>query len=218
MTESQWLAHDYPPGMVHFLKGATTDRKLRLFACACARWTWDGPPDVRCLLAVETAEQFADGQATAADLAAAYRPARRVSIEWGRVHPDDPRVYVLIAPGDAAARSAFGAALTGSLDAGWSYRGMAYSSESPGYAALAGLARCVFGNPFCPVPLSPGWCSPAVVALARAIYDGRAFERLPELAAVLSAAGCDDPDILDHCRGGLHARGCWVIDLLLGLG
>jgi hypothetical protein len=28
---------------------------------------------------------------------------------------------------------------------------------------------------------------------------------------------CDDPDLLGHLRGpGPHARGCWVLDLLLG--
>ena len=32
----------------------------------------------------------------------------------------------------------------------------------------------------------------------------------------LEDAGCADPDVLSHCRGGLHVRGCWVIDLLLG--
>jgi hypothetical protein len=32
-------------------------------------------------------------------------------------------------------------------------------------------------------------------------------------------AGCDDPDILAHCRGpGPYVRGCWVVDLLLGKG
>ena len=30
-------------------------------------------------------------------------------------------------------------------------------------------------------------------------------------------AGCDNQDILDHCRSpGPHVRGCWVVDLVLG--
>jgi len=30
-------------------------------------------------------------------------------------------------------------------------------------------------------------------------------------------AGCDNEDILAHCRSeGPHVRGCWVVDLLLG--
>jgi hypothetical protein len=53
--------------------------------------------------------------------------------------------------------------------------------------------------------------------IARAIYDGRAFERMPILADALEDAGCGDADILRHCREpGEHVRGCWVVDLLLG--
>ncbi len=45
----------------------------------------------------------------------------------------------------------------------------------------------------------------------------RAFDRLPILADALEEAGCDHPDVLAHCRGpGPHARGCWVVDLVLG--
>lgn len=61
MTEAQWLAHTYPPGMVEFVKDRTSSRKLRLFACACARWSWEQPPDRRYYVAVETAERFAEG-------------------------------------------------------------------------------------------------------------------------------------------------------------
>lgn len=56
-----------------------------------------------------------------------------------------------------------------------------------------------------------------VVKLAQAIYDERAFDRLPILADALEDAGCTNQDILAHCRGGgEHSRGCWVVDLLLG--
>jgi hypothetical protein len=48
-------------------------------------------------------------------------------------------------------------------------------------------------------------------------YDERAFERLPILADALMDAGCDNADILAHCRGpGPHERGCWAVDLILG--
>jgi hypothetical protein len=53
--------------------------------------------------------------------------------------------------------------------------------------------------------------------IVKAIYDERAFERMPILADALEDAGCDDQDILNHCRqSGEHVRGCWVLDLLLG--
>jgi hypothetical protein len=54
------------------------------------------------------------------------------------------------------------------------------------------------------------------VALARGIYAERAFDRLPILADALQDAGCDNADVLAHCRGrGPHVLGCWVVDRLL---
>ena len=61
------------------------------------------------------------------------------------------------------------------------------------------------------------WNDGTVRKIAQAIYDERAFDRLPILADALEDAGCDNADILNHCRnGGEHVRGCWVVDLLLG--
>jgi hypothetical protein len=61
------------------------------------------------------------------------------------------------------------------------------------------------------------WNGGAVPKLSQAIYDDRAFDRLPILADALEDAGCINADILNHCRGpGPHAHGCWVLDLLLG--
>ena len=77
--------------------------------------------------------------------------------------------------------------------------------------------RCVVGNPFRPVGFDPAWRSETVVALTNGIYTDRAFDRLPILADALQEAGCDNADILNHCRGdGPHVRGCWVVDLVLG--
>ena len=83
----------------------------------------------------------------------------------------------------------------------------------------ARIVRCVFGNPFRSVDADPQWLTPTAVALADAIYAGRAFDRLPVLADALDEAGCDNADVLAHCRGGgPHVRGCWVVDLILGRG
>jgi hypothetical protein len=79
------------------------------------------------------------------------------------------------------------------------------------------LVRCILGNPFRPATLDPNWKTSTVLALARGIYDERAFDRLPILADALQDAGCDNEEMLSHCRGdGPHARGCWVVDLVLG--
>jgi ATP-dependent Clp protease ATP-binding subunit ClpA len=58
-----------------------------------------------------------------------------------------------------------------------------------------------------------------VAQIARAIYEERRWQELPDLADALEEAGCADREILDHCRRpGEHGRGCWVIDLFLGEG
>jgi hypothetical protein len=68
-----------------------------------------------------------------------------------------------------------------------------------------------------PHELAPRWQSEPVVALAAAIRAEGAFDRLPILADALEEAGCDNADILSHCRdSGVHVRGCWVVDLILG--
>ena len=61
------------------------------------------------------------------------------------------------------------------------------------------------------------WNAGTVRRIAQAIYDDRAFDRMPILADALEDAGCDNADILNHCRESReHVRGCWVVDLLLG--
>jgi hypothetical protein len=79
----------------------------------------------------------------------------------------------------------------------------------------------IFGNPFRPPPPLPAvsldWNDGTVRRIAQAIYEERAFDRLPILADALEEAGCTDADILNHCRQpGEHVRGCWVIDLIRG--
>jgi len=81
------------------------------------------------------------------------------------------------------------------------------------------LLRDVFGNPFGPATVNACWIAwhdGTIVRLAQSIYEERAFDRLPVLADALEDAGCDNADILNHCRSdGIHVRGCWVLDILL---
>jgi hypothetical protein len=72
------------------------------------------------------------------------------------------------------------------------------------------------GDPLRYVRPQPQWLTSTVVALAKGIDTERAFDRLPILADALQDAGCDHPDILDHCRSDCsHTWSCWVVDLLL---
>ncbi|MBL8794378.1 MAG: hypothetical protein JNM56_10770 [Planctomycetia bacterium] len=83
--------------------------------------------------------------------------------------------------------------------------------------AQSAILRDIFGNPFRPVVCDPAWRTATVVSLAIAIYDERAFDRLPILADALEDAGCTNADMLKHCRApGEHVRGCWCVDLCLG--
>jgi hypothetical protein len=97
--------------------------------------------------------------------------------------------------------------------------GVSYSGEfgncSDDYQC--GVLRDIFGNPFRPATVDPTWRTSTVLALAEGIYAERAFDRMPILADALQDAGCDNEDVLNHCRGdGPHVKGCWVVDLLLG--
>ena len=56
-------------------KGVLTDKELRLFACWCVRQVWDLLTDERSRTAVEVAERFANGEATAEELSAAETAA-----------------------------------------------------------------------------------------------------------------------------------------------
>jgi hypothetical protein len=82
------------------------------------------------------------------------------------------------------------------------------------------ILRDVFGNPFRPITINTAWLTwhdGLLVSMAQKLYESRDFSDMPVLADALEEAGCQDQDILGHCRsGGEHVRGCWVVDILLG--
>jgi hypothetical protein len=67
-------------------------------------------------------------------------------------------------------------------------------------------------------PHWPEWRTETVRLVARGIYRDRTFWHLPILADALQDAGCDDNNVLSHCREVKdHVRGCWVVDLAMGV-
>ena len=60
MTEREWQTCVDPNLMLTELSGRVSDRKLRLFICACCRRVWERLPDERSQRAVETAERYAE--------------------------------------------------------------------------------------------------------------------------------------------------------------
>ncbi len=66
-------------------------------------------------------------------------------------------------------------------------------------------------------PIRPEWLTEPVKGLAAEAYENHRFDILPILGTTLEKAGCSDQAMLRHCREpGLHARGCWVLDRVLG--
>jgi hypothetical protein len=70
-----------------------------------------------------------------------------------------------------------------------------------------------------PAPVAlRAWQDGTVVRLAATIYQERAWVRMPILGDALEDAGSTSAEVLAHCRsGGLHVRGCWLLDWLLDL-
>lgn len=236
MTKSQWLNCDDPAPMLEFIRGSMSDRKIRLFACACCRRIWSQFTDQRLNRAVEAAGQFAEGLIDASELFAAHVAAGEIaeSLEvredaWAHV---GGRFAAAMAVERASSRFPIGmsrAEYEASL--------LPPSRFGPGedtvhwYAARAAshpetvrnerkaqaqLVDEVFGSPFASKDFDPSWLTSTVLTLARGIYADRAFDRLPILADALQDADCSNDDLLSHLRGpGHHWLGCWALDLVL---
>jgi hypothetical protein len=77
MAEAEWwLASTDPEPMVEFLVDKVSDRKFRLFVCACCRSVWKSFADDRSQKTLEVVERFVDGLATEEELTAARSEAR----------------------------------------------------------------------------------------------------------------------------------------------
>jgi hypothetical protein len=208
LTETEWLGGTDPRPMVAYLRGKASDRKLRLFACACGRRVWQQLTESGAA-AVTVAERFADGAATLAQVAAARKAVVFGEDAWWTTYDADGEV-VAISPQQAAQAS--------TLEGAQAAAERVLLCDA---VAECHLLREVFGNPFRPAAVLPAWRrwnGGTVVQIAQDIYEERAFDRLAILADALQDAGCASDDILNHGRQpGEHARGCWVLDALLGM-
>jgi hypothetical protein len=163
-----------------------SDRKLRLFAVACCRQAWHLLTDDRSRKAVEVAERFADGEATADDLAEARSGAADARQWMGETPEHYPQwlAHVCAAIDTASILTVFG-------------RQMEMPHLVP-KSRQADLLREIVGNPFrlaklpeyrcrkclyqhsegwrsCAVCLTPHpWLTPTVLSLAQAAYAERA--------------------------------------------
>jgi len=226
MTETEWRMCPDPIAMLIDLRGRASDRKFRLFACACARRVEDWTERRFEADAVAVAERMADGLASSREIEgarAAFPADDRSAAGWWQMPALDEDAY---AAATRASQMAWQAAeWAHSYDesrkrqriAAARPRAVKYHTAREEDAAVTTVVREVFGNPFLPAPFDPRWRTTDVTGVARGMYDDRAFDRFPILTDALLDAGCDSEMVLAHCRGtGPHVRGCWVIDLVLG--
>jgi hypothetical protein len=245
MTEAEWLACDNPQPMLEFLRRNVSDRKVRLFAVACCRRIWSSLEHEEFRDAVQKAESFSDGLANRAEMLEAHEKARAIFANLhgkdsgpgaaltASGFPSVPKSFlqrVADALDDPWWEDEFdkgnrlAPALVTARRAAWAaadLHGQSRVFDAPATIAehreQTALVRCLFGNPFRPPPVCAAWLTREVSALADTIYAERAFDRMPLLADVVEASGCTNEDLIEHCRSGRgHARGCWVLDLLLG--
>jgi hypothetical protein len=211
MTEAEWLESGDPAAMLRFVSGRLSDRKLRLFACACCRRFWHLLSCPLARPAVEAAESYADGVLS-------YRQLADVACgRWSEIKP----VAGVSADKILQAVQAAAAVSRGSRqDALESFRCIQPVDEDR--KGQANLLRDLAGNPYRTMLADPSWLAwngGMVVKFAQAIYAERSFQDLPILADALEEAGCGDAVLLEHCRTlGAHAKGCWAVDLLLQKG
>jgi hypothetical protein len=241
MTEAEWLASDEPQTLIEFAAQNAVERRCRLLAAALGRYVLPlvGPECGH--RAVEAAEAFADGAATAGEMRAT----------WERAADAYCTLFPSPAPVNTEAPLAFKAASIALQATMFAASGFDHylvscllSAEKacvrrwllqagpdevqPSYAVMMSwqlaLVRDIFRSPFRRARLDPAQRTPTVVSLARAAYDERHLpsgelepHRLAVLADALEEAGAQD-EVVAHLRSpGPHVRGCWAIDAVLGL-
>jgi hypothetical protein len=239
MTEADWWAATDAVALTEwlFFDARVADRKLRLFCVACCRWTeGDASSDVFRGL-IRTVERFADAEVTEEELDASLQPAKEIIAGYS-----DNLIWSAQAQSERMITTAAftPTRLEAFLGPGWRERSWYQDCDpngDPYPVTVVYLARAPFGHEratrepevvrllrdlfgpllFRDVAVTPAWLTTDGLALARAMYDNRDFSAMPILADALQDAGCDNTELLDHCRGpGPHVRGCWVVDLVLG--
>jgi hypothetical protein len=203
MTEAEWLACTDPTPMLEFLPGKVSDRKLRLVLCAWSHLNWKWLLE-QSRSAVAVAELLADGRASDED-----RETADAEFWWATRGSHKP-------VREWQARLT----LVGRIDL-WSAAQSAVSRNPKAMNGQSAVIHDIICNPFRPSPPPRlavlAWNDATVPRIAEGIYAERAFGRLPILADALLDAGCDNEELIQHCRSdGPHVKGCWAVDLILG--
>jgi hypothetical protein len=229
MTEAQWLTSSSPWELVYWMIGVqraavTTDERFRRFGIACCR-RLAGALAPGHISALDQLDQYIDAGSPSGGLRLPRKLCRTVPLAPVTTPPSAASHAVRAV--EQCLKSKCSQAAMASEDAARAMNetravvgsggGRKRRKENPELAVQAALIRDIFANPFRPVAFSPEWRTNTAVSLARQMYESRDFSAMPILADALQDAGCDNEDVLNHCRHpGVHVRGCWCVDLLLG--
>ena len=230
MNAETWQTTTDATGMLEHLFGMRSPdsvlpepRPVWLYLLACARRAWPQLPWVMRML-VEVAELLPDRHPIDGRLKSAATAAAESLI--GNEDPDEALAEAEQTLSLAGRSRPY--TVNEVIPEAKTWVGLAHLIYFPFYGGTplfrripdefhsADLVREVFGNPFQPVPFPYHWKTSDVKAMARGMYRTRDFSAMPFLADALQDAGCNDNDVLTHCRGeDTHVRGCWVLDGLL---
>jgi hypothetical protein len=200
VTEDEWLTCTDPRPMLEFLRGKVSERKLRLLMAAACRRVLHLLDEPQYVALVEAGERVADGTLRPASLARYRTNCPPISLPDFVQEETRWQEHSHEFNGPLLAKRAVW--LSGSRDRHRVEECLLYAAR--GLHARHSIQDEMVNQ--CHLP-----------KLAQAIYDERAFDRLPVLADALEEAGGDNADMLNHCRlADSHVRGCWLLDLLLG--
>ena len=227
LTELEWL--DGRNFYARPLRTLARDqhRKWRLFAAACCRRAipWTGE-DERLQPVVEAVEAFADELIGWDEVRGVRRILSAIKKDLG---PDCQGPRKTLDLTTRALDNAIAKKPSSALYADETCR-YAYRASFDGRSGTKRsdpledekhqqwlLARDIFGNPFRPVAFDPAWRTADSLGIAARMYETRDFAAMPILADALEEAGCTNADVLLHAREpGVHVRGCWVVDGVMG--
>jgi hypothetical protein len=232
MTAEDWDAETDPIALLEYLypmRGLDSTeeqtRSSRLYLLGCARLAWDRLPWVGQAL-VEVAERWVDREPLNSDTRYALREIAEVLTHCCG-DPEELNVLErrLLRLDVTRLARRIGKQPSFEVDEWTSLAHLVYfpfAKTTPFYRRIAKadhslpLFRDLFPNPLGPVRFRSEWQDRNVVSIARGMYESRDFSPMPVLADALQDAGCEEPAVLDHCRGpGPHFRGCWVLEGLL---
>jgi len=181
VTEAEWERSAPLGSLIEYAFSRRWFRKLRLFACGCVRDFWQFLPSGESRRLIEAVELFADSKLHRQELRQLVRPV------WTRFHrgSDGPETREALRLAAWCADKTLSSVVSQAACPGE----VLASPEHRSWLRQTLLFRDIFGNPFRPVAFDPSWRTSTAVALARQMYESRAFDRMPILADALEEAG-----------------------------